>query len=123
MEEYRNLCDDSIGGDLYDSHKIPPDIDMARKHGMANGFGTAVQGSTERCPCGCYRRIERSEINPFMGGSAHDTDELAIYGSGYPLYVNMVFFTIILLLFPFCISSGFFMWQNYNGDVCIDKKR
>lgn len=85
--------------DEYDPFQIPPDIDLAIKHGKAKKLGIIEKNDNlnNLCKC-CHRAIEKKEYKLFC-----DIKQLAFLGCAYPLYFYymkqiIIIFTVLLIL-------------------------
>lgn len=61
---------------------------------------------------------ERKPLDAFTCNPV-DVDKLSVFGSGYPLYLRMLWFIVLLLIVPFGVAASFYMMQHYSTHTCI----
>ena len=103
----------------YDPLKVPPDIQLAKNHGLArrvcvvpNDRETSYY-EEELCPC-CGLIIKNTQF-PICA----DTNDFVHMGSCFPLYFDFIKFCSILMLMLFLTSGIFLILSNdVFGGVC-----
>ena len=118
IKDYQHLLTDSDKGEIgYDPYLIPPNLDISRTHELANAIGeTKDRDSEERCPCCAQFPIK--EINPCIEKNA-TSNNLIAFGSGYPLFLKMMAFTMIIMVLPLAIASVLHLTRNVLQGECL----
>lgn len=115
----RLLTDSDISNiDEYNPYAIPPDLELSRLHEKCNSIGQADDKIQDVCKC-----CAQIETKPFkLFSMSFNPDMLARYGSGYPLYLRMIMFTIIVLTFPLLFNACFAIYRMSKGTQCVSSE-
>lgn len=121
IKDYQHLLTDSDKGEIgYDPYLIPPNLEVSRIHELANAIGeTRNRDAEERCPCCAQFPIK--EMNPCIEKDA-TSNNLIAFGLGYPLFLKMMAFTIIIMVFPLAITSALHLTRNVLQGECLTQK-
>ncbi len=98
----------------YDPSKIPPNFELAQKHGQAKRVYQKQKENAhdEICPC-CHLPNQGKPI-PLCG----ELSKIYHLGSGYSLYFTFIKYSIFLLIVLLLGSGVFNLITNYLGDSC-----
>ena len=101
----------------YDPDQLPPDLDLAKRHGEATRVARQVPlggkyRQSELCPC-CKQLIKKQQVPLFC-----HPRELAHLGECFPMYFQFVKFSALLLIISFLSSGLYNLYANYQGDFC-----
>lgn len=98
----------------YHPYKVPPDIDMARKHLQASTVGKQLDyDNPELCEC-CQNPCEIEPFDIFV-----NTKKFARYGIAYTILFDYILFMAVICLVIFLLSGLPFMYLVPNALNCI----
>ena len=111
----RRLIKDDPKKDLL---RVPASLDQAITHEKANSFGKNPKVICLHDVCHCCAKVEKEQIS-FCDRDFYEV--IGYKGSGLPQHFKMIIFTIIFLMVPCCITSGFYIYFDNRGHNCITK--
>lgn len=102
----------------FDGDKMPPDFVAAEKHWAATLVRKPFDVDEES--------KEQLDIDPDSGRFVNQTpfpiccgrEEMAVLGSGYPLYFEFLEYCCIFMFLAFCISGFYNVYTNVQGSDC-----
>lgn len=103
----------------YDPYEIPPNLVLCELHERCNAIGK-IDISSKKNVCPCCAQVESDPIP--ICNNKFNSDDLRYFGSGYPLYLKMIKFTMFLIIFPLIFKATLNIIINVNGNSCMTKK-
>ncbi len=102
---------------VYDPFRIPPNIEICKKHRQANLITANLMESQlekwdDYCPC-CGLPVNTEKI-----GLCANKMELSHVGVSFPLYFQFIKYSVFWILIFFCITGAYDIATNSIGAYC-----
>eukprot|EP00357_Protocruzia_adherens_P031247 CAMPEP_0115022088 /NCGR_PEP_ID=MMETSP0216-20121206/31305_1 /TAXON_ID=223996 /ORGANISM="Protocruzia adherens, Strain Boccale" /LENGTH=1152 /DNA_ID=CAMNT_0002394631 /DNA_START=120 /DNA_END=3578 /DNA_ORIENTATION=- len=95
-----------------DMLKIPPDFDLAKKHGKSQEIKKFEQWEEGADYCPCCNFPTGGEAIGLCGHTKHFSD----LGAGFPLYYQFLKYWIWMLFIGFAISGAYALSENFSSE-------
>lgn len=127
IEEYTEELFKSFKlNDHHNDHLVPPILEKAKMHSKANSFAPQVKkekachAADDRCQC-CLEHTDREDIPQSCICKVEESAKE--FGSGYPLYLYIVLFSMMIMAGPMMLTASWYGYKHYSGNYCASTEK